>query len=56
MIKDIIEYVDIPDMKALLGHLFDKYRGEKSRKFGNCPIEAYQLGPSYANPGFIEEF
>ena len=56
MIENIIEYVDIPDMKALLGHLFDKYRGEKSRKFGNCPIEAYQLGPSYANPGFIEEF
>ena len=57
MIKDIIEYVDIPDMKDLLGRLFDKHRNDlESRKFGNCPIEAWQLAPSYANSGFMKEF
>lgn len=57
MIENIIEYVDIPDMKALLGRLFDKHRNDQeSRKFGNCPIEAWQLAPSYANSGFAKEF
>ena len=58
MIKDIIEYVDIPDMKPLLKGLFDKHCGVDGRTFGNCPIEAYQLGPSpsKAHAGFIKEF
>lgn len=57
MIENIIEYVDIPDMRDLLGRLFDKHRNDQeSRKFGNCPIEAWQLAPSYANSGFAKEF
>jgi len=57
MIENIIEYVDIPDMKDLLGRLFDKHRNDQeSRKFNNCTIEAYQLGSSYTNDGFMKEF